>query len=82
MSKLSVTQARDELAEVVNRVHYQGERIILERRGKAVAALVSIKDLKRLEEIEDLLDIDAAKKALKERRKSIPYKMVRKKLGL
>jgi prevent-host-death family protein len=82
MSKLSVSQARDGLAEAVNRVYYQGERVIVERRGKPVAAIVSVEDLNRLEDIEDLLDVEAAKKALKEPGKNIPYRKIRKALGL
>ena len=82
MSSLSVSRARESLTETVNRVHYQGERVILERHGKPVAAIVSVEDLKRLEEVEDLLDADAAKKALKERGKGLPYAEFRKKLGL
>ena len=82
MSKLSVTKARDGLAEAVNQVHYRGERVILERHGKPVAAIVSVEDLKRLEDLEDLLDVEAAKKALKEPGKNIPYHKVRKTLGL
>lgn len=36
------------MAELVNGVAYGGARIILQRHGKNVAALVSIDDLKRL----------------------------------
>lgn len=52
MAELSISQARETLAEVVNRVAYQGERVILHRHGKAVAALVSASDLKRLAELD------------------------------
>jgi len=44
-----VTQARAELAELVNRVAYAGERIELTRHGKLVAALVSAADYQRLQ---------------------------------
>lgn len=43
-----------------------GERILLDRRGKSVAALVPIEDLELLREIEDQLDNAAAAKAGKE----------------
>ena len=39
-----------------------GERIVLERRGKSVVALVSMQDLALLEELENQADIRAAKK--------------------
>ncbi len=82
MSKLSVSQARELISETVNRVHYRGERVILERRGKPVAAIVSLEDLRRLEELEDLIDVEEAKKALQAPGKSLLYREVRKKLGL
>jgi len=48
---------------VVNRVAYGGERIVLERRGKAKAVLISLEDLALLEGIEDKIDIDEAEQA-------------------
>jgi prevent-host-death family protein len=47
-----VTQARDELADLVSRVAYGHERIVLTRHSKPVACLVSPEDLARLEEAE------------------------------
>ena len=47
-----MTQARDELADLVSRVAYGHERIILTRHSKPVACLVSPEDLARLEELE------------------------------
>ena len=44
-----MTQARDELADLVSRVAYGHERIILTRHSKPVACLVSPEDLARLE---------------------------------
>ena len=56
MSRIGVTRLRSVLSEVVNRVQYKRERIVLERQGKPVAALVSMEDLELLEELEDRLD--------------------------
>jgi len=64
---VSISEIRDHLADALNRVAYGGERVILERRGKGVAAIVSLEDLQRLEELEDEADVKAAKKALKEK---------------
>ena len=47
-SVVSVSDARRVLAELVNQVAYGGRRIILQRRGKPLAALVPIKDLELL----------------------------------
>ena len=51
-NEIPVTQARDELAELINRVAYGHERIILTRHSKAVACLVPPEDLARLQEQE------------------------------
>ena len=64
---MKIVDIRNNLADALNRVAYAGERIILERRGKGVAALVSIEDLELLERIENEADAKAARKALKEK---------------
>ena len=48
--EMPVTQARDELADLVNRVAYGHERIILTRHSKPVACLVPPEDLAWLEQ--------------------------------
>jgi len=66
---LAVTKARTMLADLINVVIYRGERVVVERRGKAVAALVSVEDLDFLEKLEDRLDLEAARTALAEAEK-------------
>lgn len=66
MRDVSTVKARDQFAEIVNRVAYRKERIALTRRGKALVAIVPIDDVKLLEEIEDRLDLEEAREALAE----------------
>ena len=47
-TQISMSEARQQLARLVNRVAYGGERIVLEAHGEPKAALVSIEDLERL----------------------------------
>lgn len=61
---LSVTEARDQLAEITGRVRFAGDRIVLQKHGKTVAALVSPSDLEALEALEDRLDLLDALDAL------------------
>ncbi|HEY2795586.1 MAG TPA: type II toxin-antitoxin system Phd/YefM family antitoxin [Micromonosporaceae bacterium] len=49
--EISVTEARAELAELVNRVSYGGSRVVLTRHGKPLAAIVSAADLELLERL-------------------------------
>jgi len=41
---LTVSDARRDLAETLNQVAYAKETVIVERRGKALAAIVPIED--------------------------------------
>ncbi len=66
MARLTATEARSRFADILNRVAYGRERIVVNRDGKDVVALVPIEDLALLEEIEDRMDIEEARKALSE----------------
>lgn len=48
LSRIASSEAREELAELINAVAWSGTRIILQRHGKNVVALVSMDDLKKL----------------------------------
>ena len=47
--KISVADAKKHLSEIMSRVAYNNERFLIQRRGKPMAALVSVEDLARLE---------------------------------
>ena len=66
MTTLSRAEARNSLADAINRVSYGGERVVFARRGKPVAVLVSPEDLNLLQRIEDAEDTKSAVKVLKE----------------
>lgn len=44
-SEIPVTEARAQLSDLINRVGYGGERIVLTRHGKPLVALVPAADL-------------------------------------
>ncbi|MGV9557882.1 type II toxin-antitoxin system Phd/YefM family antitoxin [Streptomyces sp. NPDC003401] len=50
--EIPVTQARAELADLINRVVYGGERVVVTRHGKPLVALVSASDLERLDALD------------------------------
>jgi prevent-host-death family protein len=81
---VSVSEARQDLAELVNRAAYGGERIRVSRRGRTIAAIVPIGDLELIEQMEDEFDLDAAREALAdpENATPIPWKQVKVNLGL
>jgi antitoxin Phd len=81
MPRMTMTAARREISEAVNRMVYgKGEPIVLTRRGKDLAAIVPMADLKLMEEIENqvlLREIQARKKTPKG--KGIPLAQLLKK---
>jgi len=82
MTKISTAEARNEFAEVINRASFGKERFVLTRRGKELVAIVPVEDLALLEELEDQMDIEAAKAALAESDERVSYRDLRRELGL
>lgn len=70
MTRLNVSKAREEFPDVVNRAAYGKERTIVSRRGKDLAAVIPIEDLRLLERLAreemDRIDLADARAALKE----------------
>ena len=80
---VSVVQARKRLAEIIDRAALGKERVILARRGKAVAAIVSLEDVELLEALEDQMDLENARAALIEGEKegTVAWDEFKKELG-
>ncbi|MEN6450645.1 MAG: type II toxin-antitoxin system prevent-host-death family antitoxin [Thermoguttaceae bacterium] len=77
----TVSEVRDNMADIINRVAYGGERVIVQRRSKGVAAVVSMEDLAVLQALEDESDVKAASKARKEKG-SVPLAKIKARLGM
>lgn len=82
MSELSISAARDHLGEIVSRAEHGHERIVLTRHGKAVAAVISIDDLRELEAVEDEADLAAVREALASDESRIPHVEVLAEYGI
>ena len=80
-AQVNIVELRSKLADTINRVAYSGERVILERRGRGVAALVSMDDLAILEALEDQADVRAALKARRQKGQ-VPLSAVKARLGM
>lgn len=81
---VSVSEAREDFAELVNRAAYGHERVLVSRRGRAIAAIVPIEDVEALERIEDEFDLTAAREALADPENAVTYSLeeVKTELGL
>ena len=73
MSEIGVTEARDQLGQLVNRAEYNEERIVLTRNGRAVAAIVPMDVLRDLEADEDAADLEAARRAAVDPGPNVPH---------
>ena len=82
MTTVTTAEARKKLAEIVNKVAYGKEPVVLTRRGEKIAALISMEELELLQLIEDRMDIEDAKNALAEPGENISADKVWKELGL
>ena len=52
LTNLPLASLRSDLSDVVTRVQYERERVVIARHGKAVAAIISMNDLERLLQFE------------------------------
>ena len=84
MIRVEATKARNDFAATINLVAYGRDRVVLQRRGKALVAIVPMADVELLEKLEDHLDLEDARRALASpgNRRRIPWKKVRAQLGL
>lgn len=82
MSRIAASDARVQFAEIVNKVAFGGERIVLHRHGKDVAAIVPVEDLELLRMLEDRMDLEAARAALNEKASRVSWKKLKAELGI
>ncbi|MCL5103299.1 MAG: type II toxin-antitoxin system Phd/YefM family antitoxin [Armatimonadetes bacterium] len=81
-------EVRDGLGELINRVAYGGERVMVTRRGKKIVGIISAEEMELLEAvldaIEDEIDIPLVKERIAEmeREGGIPLEQLEKELGL
>jgi prevent-host-death family protein len=81
---IPATELREHGSDIVNRVAYGGEELVLTRRGKPIAALVSLDALAALHRLEDAEDVAAAAAAHEEIKQhgTVPHAEVKARLGL
>ena len=84
MSERRISEAREAFSTTVNRVAFGGERVVLTRHGRRVAAVVPIADLELLEQLEDAADLDDVRAALADpaNRERVAWDDLKAQLGL
>ena len=83
-SAVPASKVREQFSSVLNKVAVRGDRVLIERHGKPVAALISIDELEFFEALEDKHDTELAEEILSRTKESdwIPLETVKKELGL
>ena len=82
INKITTSKARKIFADVVNNVAYGKNTVVLTKRGKEIAALISIEDLLLLQQIEDDQDIEDAWNIRDEPERNIKLSDLKKELDL
>jgi prevent-host-death family protein len=83
----SISEARRDLAAVVDEARSTHEPVFLSRHGRRIAAIVDAAELERLqglaEDMADILDAEAARQEMRETGKQpVPWERVKADLGL
>ena len=84
MNTVTITQARNELSNVVNRAFFVNERTIIARKGENVRAVISVEDfelLQNMDEIEDMMLAEMADEAMEESGENISLEEMKKHFG-
>jgi prevent-host-death family protein len=76
--RILLSQARGDFSATVNRVAHKDQRVVLQRNGKDFVAVVPMADLRLIEQLENDIDLAAARKARLE--PSISWEEVKKSL--
>ena len=82
MGNMSTVEARNNFSDLLNKVAFGKERTVLTRRGKELVAVIPIEDLYLLEKIEAQLNIEEARKAIKEPGENESRENAKKDMGL
>jgi prevent-host-death family protein len=84
MKPITTAEARKNMAELLNRAAYGGERFVVTRHGKELVAIVPVEDATLLERLRSLLekrDYEAALEAVSDLG-TVPWDEVRRDLDL
>lgn len=81
---MTAAEARENFSDVLNRVAFGQERILVTRHGKGLAVIVSVDDLEQLEALEEMVDRELLRQAREEneREETVPWEVAKAELGL
>ena len=71
---ISTSMIRENLSEYLNQVTYNKMDILVQKRNRTVAVLIPVEKYELLEQLEDLVDVRLAMKAMKD--EDVPFEKV------
>jgi prevent-host-death family protein len=71
---ISSSMIRENLSEYLNQVTYNKTDFLVQKRNRTVAVLIPVEKYELLEQLEDLVDVRLALKAMKE--EEVPFEEV------
>jgi PHD/YefM family antitoxin component YafN of YafNO toxin-antitoxin module len=81
MKTVAASEFRKALSDFANKVAFGKERVCVERNHKPVFGVVPVDDMELLELIEDQVDLELARQALK-KGKFVEFEDLRRELGV
>ena len=72
---VSVSEARQTFADLVNRVAYRKERVLVTRHGRPLTAIIPMEQVEFLERAEDEYDLQEAFAALADPGNAVTYSL-------
>ena len=81
---ISIADLRAQLGDIVTRVSYKHDRVVITRHGKPVAVLISASDMEKFQQLEDWNDIAAVRDGMRDAKKNgtVPLETVLREIGL
>lgn len=80
MPRLPVSDARRDLSTTLNKVAFGGQRIVLHRHDKDIAAIIPLADLELLERLEDAMNLELVREALAATSETITWERLKDEL--
>jgi prevent-host-death family protein len=82
VKEINSAKARRSFAHLLNETGFGGHRIVVTRKGKAVAAIVPLEDLEAIQALEDERDVKEAKRILSDPESEfIPWEQAKEELS-
>jgi prevent-host-death family protein len=74
--QIGTYEAKAHFSELIRRAAHAGERFIIAKKGKPIAALIGLDELRQLEALATQRDLEALNAAIKQSKGTVPFQAV------